>query len=178
MLKDLQQALGKAKNIKLLVLDVDGVMTDGRLYLSGDGEVMKAFNCHDGHGIKMLRDSGVEVAMISGRQSAALQQRAQELGVQYLYQGREDKLEALNELLAIIDVSYEQIAHLGDDLPDIPILRRVGLSMAVANAYPLVKEHAIWCTQTKGGEGAVREASDFIMAAQNTLVPALDRYLH
>jgi len=178
MNKDLQQALAKAKKIKLLVLDVDGVMTDGRLYIGGDGEVMKAFNCHDGHGIKILRNSGVEVAMISGRQSAGLAQRAEELGIQYLYQGREDKINALNELLDTIDVSYQQIAHLGDDLPDLPIIRRVGLGMAVANAYPLVKEHAAWCTKAKGGEGAVREACDFIMAAQNTLVPALDQYLH
>lgn len=178
MSKDLQKALNKAKKIKLLVLDVDGVMTDGRLYIAGNGEEIKAFNCHDGHGIKMLLNSGVEIAMISGRQSPALEQRANELGIQYLYQGREDKINALNELLEVLDVSYEQIAHIGDDLPDLPIIRRVGLGMAVANAYPLVKEHAIWCTKAKGGEGAVREACDFIMAAQNTLVPALDKYLH
>lgn len=177
MNKDLQQALSKAKQIKLLVLDVDGVMTDGRLYISNSGEEMKAFNCHDGHGIKMLKRNGVEVAMISGRSSPALEQRAEELGIKYLYQGREDKINALNELLDNIDVSYQQIAHLGDDLPDLPIIRRVGLGMAVANAYPLVKEHALWCTQAKGGEGAVREACDFIMAAQNTLVLALDQYL-
>ena len=178
MSKDLQKTLNKAKQIKLLVLDVDGVMTDGRLYISGNGEEIKAFNCHDGHGIKMLRNSGVKIAMISGRQSPALEQRANELGIRYLYQGREDKINALNELLEVLDVSYEQIAHVGDDLPDLPIIRRVGLGMAVANAYPLVKEHAIWCTKAKGGEGAVREACDFIMAAQNTLVPALDKYLH
>jgi len=178
MSKDLQKALNVAKQIKLLVLDVDGVMTDGRLYITGNGEEIKVFNCHDGHGIKMLRNSGVEVAIISGRQSSALEQRAQELGIKHLYQGREDKINALNELLDIIDVSYQQIAHLGDDLPDLPIIRRVGLGMAVANAYPLVKEHSVWYTKTNGGEGAVREACDFIMAAQNTLVPALDKYLH
>ena len=178
MSKDLQKALNIAKQIKLLVLDVDGVMTDGRLYITDEGEVMKAFNCHDGHSIKMLRNSGVEIAMISGRKSPALDKRANELGIQHLYQGREDKINALNELLDTLDVSYQQIAHLGDDLPDLPIIRRVGLGMAVANAYPLVKEHAAWCTQAKGGEGAVREACDFIMAAQNTLVPALDQYLH
>lgn len=178
MSKDLQKALNKAKHIKLFVLDVDGVMTDGRLYITDSGEEMKVFNSHDGHGIKMLRNSGVEVAMISGRKSSALERRATELGIHHLYQGREDKINALNELLEDIDVSYEQVAHVGDDLPDLPIIRRVGLGMAVANAYPLVKEHAIWCTLAKGGEGAVREACDFIMAAQNTLVPALDQYLH
>jgi len=178
MNKDLQQALGKAKQIKLLVLDVDGVMTDGRLYISDGGEVLKAFNCHDGHGIKMLRRSGVEVAMISGRESAMLEQRAQELGIEHVYQGYENKVSALDELLQALNVSYLQTAHLGDDLPDLPVIRRVGLGIAVANAYPLVKEHSLWCTNAKGGEGAVREVCDFIMAAQNTLVPALDQYLH
>jgi 3-deoxy-D-manno-octulosonate 8-phosphate phosphatase (KDO 8-P phosphatase) len=178
MTKNLQKALASAKEVKLLVLDVDGVMTDGRLYIGAEGETIKAFNSHDGHGIKMLRCSGIEVAIISGRKSSALEQRAKELGIKHLYQGREDKITALNELLNIIDVNYQQIAHLGDDLPDLPVIRRVGLGMAVANAYPLVKEHALWCTKAEGGNGAVREACDFIMAAQNTLVPALDQYLH
>lgn len=178
MTKNLQKALASAKEVKLLVLDVDGVMTDGRLYIGAEGETIKAFNSHDGHGIKMLRRSGIEVAIISGRKSSALEQRAKELGIKHLYQGREDKITALNELLNIIDVNYQQIAHLGDDLPDLPVIRRVGLGMAVANAYPLVKEHALWCTKAEGGNGAVREACDFIMAAQNTLVPALDQYLH
>lgn len=178
MSKDLQKALNRAKQIKLLVLDVDGVMTDGSLYFIGEGEALKVFNCHDGHGIRMLRRSGVEVALISGRESPALETRAHDLGIKFLYQGREDKINALDELLEIIDLDYQHIAHLGDDLPDLPIIRRVGLGMAVANAYPLVKEHAIWCTRANGGHGAVREACDFIMAAQNTLVPALDQYLH
>lgn len=178
MSKDLQKALKKAKKIKLLVLDVDGVMTDGRLYISGNGEEIKVFNCHDNSGIKMLRNSGVEIVMISDRRSPAIEQHAKELGIEHLYQGRENKITVLNELLEIFDVSYEQIAHVSNDLSGLPIIRRTGLGMAVANAYPLVKEHAIWCTQAKGGEGAVREACDFIMAAQNTLVSALEQYLH
>ena len=116
--------------------------------------------------------------MISGRESAMLEQRAQELGIEHVYQGFDNKVTALDELLQVLNVSYLQTAHLGDDLPDLPVIRRVGLGIAVANAYPLVKEHALWCTKAKGGEGAVREVCDFIMAAQNTLVPALDQYLH
>lgn len=175
--KDLAQAAQKAKAIKLLVLDIDGVMTDGRLYFSAEGEVLKVFNILDGQGIKLLRSSGVEIAIISGRRSEALAKRASDLGIVHLYQGREDKINALDELLSELQLDYQQVAHLGDDLPDLPVIRRVGLGMAVANAYELVKQQADWCTKARGGEGAVREACDFIMKAQGTLEQALRPFL-
>jgi len=178
MAKDQQLAQQKAIAVKLLVLDIDGVMTDGRLYFSAQGEALKVFNILDGLGIKLLRNSGVEVAIISGRSSEALSKRAADLGIKHLYQGREDKIQALTELLTVLDLSFNQVAHLGDDLPDLPVIRKVGLGMAVANAYALVKQHADWCTSAKGGEGAVREACDFIMSAQGTLDDALQPYLN
>ena len=178
MAKDQQLAQQKAIEIKLLVLDIDGVMTDGRLYFSAQGEALKVFTIPDGLGIKLLRNSGVEVAIISGRSSEALSKRAADLGIKHLYQGREDKIQALTELLTVLDLSFNQVAHLGDDLPDLPVIRKVGLGIAVANAYALVKQHADWCTTAKGGEGAVREACDFIMSAQGTLDDALQPYLN
>ena len=167
----------RACKIKLLSLDVDGVFTDGRLYFSAQGEDIKCFNILDGLGIKLLQASGVEVAIISGRQSAPLELRAKALGIQHFYPGREDKLNALSELLAKTGLSAEQVAHLGDDLPDLPIMLNVGLGMAVANAYNLVKEKAHWQSKSNGGEGAVREACDFIMQAQGTLTAAHQAYL-
>ncbi|MEZ5547044.1 MAG: HAD family hydrolase [Pseudomonadales bacterium] len=178
MEKDQRRALQKAKAIKLLVLDIDGVMTDGRLYFSAQGEALKVFNILDGLGIKLLRNSGVEVAIISGRRSEALAKRASDLGINHLYQGREDKIQALTELITPLELSFAEVAHLGDDLPDLPVIRKVGLGMAVANAYELVKHHADWCSTAKGGEGAVREACDFIMSAQGTLDDALQPYLN
>ncbi len=171
------EALKKAKIIKLLVLDVDGVLTDGKLYFTPQGETMKVFNSLDGHGIKMLRTTGIEVAIITGRITEALDQRVTNLGIKYYYRGREDKINALNELLEILPLKDTEIAHLGDDLPDLPVIRRVGLGMAVANAYDFVKQNADWCTRASGGDGAVREACDFIMEAQGTLQPAVDKYL-
>lgn len=177
MTTDIAAATEKAKQIRLLILDVDGVMTDGRLYFSAEGELLKVFNILDGQGIKLLHASGVEVAIITGRRAAALEKRAADLGIRHLYQGREDKLNALDELLAQLRLEYHQVAHLGDDLPDLPVIKRVGLGMAVANAYALVREQADWCTHTQGGNGAVREACDFIMAAQGTLEGALQSFL-
>jgi len=171
------EASEKARAVRLLVLDVDGVMTDGHLYFSAQGESLKVFNILDGQGIKLLRESGVEVAIITGRRSTALEKRANDLGIRHLYQGREDKLNALDELLAELHLQYNQVAHLGDDLPDLPVIRRVGLGMAVANAYDLVKTQADWCARRHGGDGAVREACDFIMAAQGTLAQALAPFL-
>ncbi len=177
MQKNLTLAQEKARHIKLLILDVDGVMTDGRLYFSEQGEIFKAFNILDGLGIKLLRSSGVEVAIITGRKSGALDKRTSDLGIKYLWQGREDKRVALDELLAELSLGYSEVAHVGDDLPDLPVMQTVGLGIAVANAYSFVTRHADWCTTAKGGEGAVREACDFIMSAQGTLEIQLNRYL-
>jgi 3-deoxy-D-manno-octulosonate 8-phosphate phosphatase (KDO 8-P phosphatase) len=171
------QLVERAKKIKLLVLDVDGVLTDGKLYFTNNGDEIKAFNSLDGHGVKMLQSSGVTVAIITGRTSHIVEKRAQGLGVEHLIQGREDKLTALEELRQTLPYDYQEIAHIGDDYPDLPLIRRVGLGMTVANAHWVLKQQAVWQSQFRGGEGAVREACDFIMMAQGSFDPALDAYL-
>jgi 3-deoxy-D-manno-octulosonate 8-phosphate phosphatase (KDO 8-P phosphatase) len=169
--------LERASRIKLAVFDVDGVLTDGRLYFLEDGSEMKAFNTLDGQGIKMLMASGVTTAIISGRNSVATERRARNLGIPHLFQGREDKLVVLEGLIQQLGLSYEQVAHLGDDLPDLPVMRRVGLGMAVANAADFVRRHAHGVTQARGGEGAAREYCELILRAQGNLDAALNHYL-
>jgi len=165
--------VARAKNIKLLVLDVDGVMSDGKLYFSNNGDEIKTFHSLDGHGIKMLKKSGVEVGIITGRTSLIVEKRANNLGINLLLQGREDKLNALEELINHDTIkgsqlNYSQIAHMGDDYPDVTIIRRVGLGLTPANGHWIVKQHAHWQSQFNGGEGAVREACDLIMLSQGT----------
>ena len=167
----------RARAIRLAIFDVDGVLTDGRLYFMPDGTEFKSFNTLDGHGIKMLMASGVETAIISGRKSPLVERRAANLGIKHLIQGREDKLTALSELRQIIPVEMHEIAHLGDDLPDLPVMRRVGLGMAVASADAFVREHAHRVTQAVGGAGAAREFCELIMRAQGTLEQAQAAYL-
>lgn len=167
----------RARAIRLAIFDVDGVLTDGRLYFMPDGTEFKSFSTLDGHGIKMLMASGVETAIISGRKSPLVERRAANLGIKHLIQGREDKLTALNELRQIIPVEMHQIAHLGDDLPDLPVMRRVGLGMAVASADGFVREHAHGVTRAVGGAGAAREFCELIMRAQGTLEQAQAAYL-
>ncbi|WP_417660525.1 KdsC family phosphatase [Pseudomonas sp.] len=167
----------RAGAIKLAIFDVDGVLTDGKLYFLVDGGEFKTFNTLDGHGIKMLINSGVRTAIITGRNSPVVERRAQNLGIQHLYQGREDKLVVLDELLGELDLNYEQVAYLGDDLPDLPVIRRVGLGMAVSSADSFVRQHAFAVTQAKGGEGAAREFCELIMLAQGTLEAAQAAYL-
>ena len=174
MNQDLQQ---RAKAIKLAIFDVDGVLTAGRLYFLTDGSEFKTFNTLDGQGIKMLINSGVRTAIISGRSTPVVEKRANNLGIQHLYQGREDKLVVLDELLAELGLNYAQVAYLGDDLPDLPVIRRVGLGMAVANAASFVRQHAHGVTEARGGEGAAREFCELIMRAQGSLDAALDAYL-
>ena len=167
----------KAKRIKLLVLDVDGVLTDGRLYFDTNGVESKSFDSQDGHGIKMLQQTGVEVAIITGRTSKIVATRAANLNISHLIQGREDKKVALLEMTKHKALSPDQIAYVGDDLPDLSAIRYVGLGIAVSNAHFFVKEHASWTTAQLGGRGAVREICDFIMDAQNNLNNALKEYL-
>lgn len=174
----MQSIIEKARAIRLLALDCDGVLTDGRLYYGNNGEELKAFSILDGLGIKLLRRSGVEVAIITGRRSDLVKRRAAELGVtNLLLQGREDKLVALDELLAGCGIGRESVAYCGDDLPDLPALLSVGLGIAPANAHVAVRERAHWVTDLRGGEGAVREIADLIMKAQGTLDAALAPYL-
>ena len=165
-----------AKKIKLLLLDVDGVLTDGRLYYGNSGEEMKAFNIQDGLGIKLLQQGNVQVGIITGRVSALLQRRADELGISPVVQGREDKLTALNELLQTMDISLNEIAFMGDDLPDLAVIRRVGLGITPANGSSTLAQQAHWQTTRRGGDGAVREVAEMILGAQGSLDSILAAY--
>lgn len=171
------ELMQRGKQIKLAVFDVDGVLTDGRLYFLEDGSEFKTFNTLDGQGIKMLIASGVTTAIISGRKTPVVERRAKNLGIEHLYQGREDKLVVLDQLLSTLGLTYEQVAYLGDDLPDLPVIRRVGLGMAVANAASFVRQHAHGITQARGGEGAAREFCELILSAQGNLEAAHAAYL-
>ena len=173
----MREIIEKAKRLKLLILDVDGVLTDGRLFFDDQGKEYKCFHARDGHGIKLLRQTGVEVAVISGRQSNSVALRMKNLGVETVYQGHENKIAAFNEIIQKMSIEPAQIAHVGDDLLDLPIMTRVGLSIAVNDANNSVKEVADWCTQTPGGLGAVREICDFIMQAQGTFEAVLKSYM-
>ncbi len=167
----------RAKKIKLLLLDVDGVLTDGRLYFSNQGDEFKAFSTLDGHGLKMLQKSGVKVGIITGRTSNLVAKRASDLGIKILIQGREDKWDALQEILQEHPTSLDEIAFMGDDWPDLTVMCCVGLALAPANAHFSVSERAHWLSKARGGEGAVREACDLIMTAQNTFDTILKPYL-
>lgn len=169
--------LERAKKIKLLLLDVDGVLSDGKLHYGNNGEEIKSFNSLDGHGIKMLSKSGVEVGIITGRKSEIVRRRAAELNINLLLQGREDKLNALKEICQEKHFEWDTIAHVGDDLPDLPLISQVGLGITVANGHWVVKQQAIWQTQAQGGEGAVREVCDMIMLAQGSFDQQLTPYL-
>ncbi|WHI48320.1 HAD-IIIA family hydrolase [Microbulbifer sp. VAAF005] len=165
------------KNIRWLVLDVDGVLTDGKLYFDNSGNELKTFNTLDGHGIKMLQNSGVRVAIITGRRSNVVERRAHDLGINKLIQGREDKFAALQELLSEESCRLEDIAYVGDDYPDLLVMTKIGCPIAPPNAAPPVRERALWVTETRGGEGAVREVCDRIMIAQGTFDAALAPYI-
>ena len=167
----------KAKKLKLLILDVDGVLTDGKLFFDHQGNEYKSFHARDGHGIKLLRQTGVEVAVISGRKSNSVALRMKNLGIEHVYQGHENKRAAFNEIIGKIGITPEQAAHVGDDLLDLPIMIRVGLAIAVADANFAVKQRADWCTTLPGGLGAVREVCDFIMQAQGHFDEILNAYL-
>lgn len=167
----------KARRVRLAIFDVDGVLTDGSLYLTDAGEEIKAFNARDGHGMKMLRESGVELAIISGRASRCVELRAANLGIALLFQGVTNKAEAYSALLAQCGLDAAATAYMGDDVVDLPVLRRCGLAITVPDAPPLVKQHAHYITLAHGGRGAAREACELIMCAQDTLSAGLARFL-
>jgi 3-deoxy-D-manno-octulosonate 8-phosphate phosphatase (KDO 8-P phosphatase) len=172
------ELLARAARVRLVLLDVDGVLTDGRLYFAEDGQELKTFDTQDGHGIKMLQQAGVTVAIITGRNTKLVERRARNLGVAHLMQGREDKLVALRELAADVGVALGHIAYVGDDWPDLPAIRAVGLGVAVANAHAELRNHAAYTTRLEGGRGAVREVCDLILKAQGRYDAALAPYLH
>ena len=151
-----EQVQQSARKIKLLLLDVDGILTDGRLYFSNSGEESKAFHTLDGHGIKMLMSTGVAVGIITGRKSELVSKRASDLGIEILYQGREDKIDVLHEISDAQAIELDAISYAGDDLPDLPVMRAVGLSFSVPGALDEVKSAVHAVTTRSGGEGAVR----------------------
>lgn len=155
----------RARCIRLLVLDVDGVLTDGRLYISANGEEFKVFHVRDGSGLVALRKAGIDVAIISGRDSPAVQRRADELGIRHVRQGIADKRTALDELLRELQVAADALACVGDDTPDVPMLERATLAVAVADAHPTARAAAHWTTPSAGGHGAVREVCDLLLTA-------------
>lgn len=163
------RVLEKAKTIKLLICDVDGVLSDGLIYMGNQGEELKAFNVRDGYGIRCLLTSGIEVAIITGRSAPLVEDRCRTLGITHLYQGQSDKILAFNELLDTLSLCADQAAYIGDDLIDWPVMAQVGLSVAVADAHPLLLPRADYVTKIPGGRGAVRELCDLILLAQGKL---------
>ena len=170
-------AIARAQPITLLCLDVDGVLTDGHLIYTADGQEAKAFNSQDGAAIKLAQRQGLELAIITGRESPIVTRRAAELGIKFCYQGSEAKDEVLAQLLVDSGRGPEAIAHMGDDLADLKIMRRVGLGLAPANAHPVVAAYAHLITEAAGGAGAVREAIEALLTAQDRWADALAPYL-
>ncbi len=175
-MKHLQDILERAARTRLVIFDVDGVLTDGSLFLGDDGQEYKAFNSRDGHGIAMLRRTPVQIAIITGRRSRVVEHRMADLGVQHVYQGRRDKLPAFREVLETLGVGSEQTAYVGDDVVDLPVMVRVGLAVAVQDAHPLVKRHAHWITASPGGRGAAREVCELLMEGHGVLEETLAEY--
>ncbi len=158
----------KLAAIRLVAFDVDGVFTDGRFYLSDDGVESKAFNTQDGFGVRQLVLANIDIAIISGRRSAAVERRMTELGVPYVAQGCSDKVAALDDIIAEIGISAAECAYVGDDIPDLPLLSHVGVSVAVANAVSQVRDACDFTTSASGGRGAVREVCELILSAQGS----------
>ncbi len=168
--------LVKAQKVKLLVCDVDGVLTNGLFYYD-QAEENKCFHVHDGLGIQLIQRSGIPVAIVSAKTSPAVTRRMAELDVEWVYQGCSPKLPTVEKLIANLNLTFEQIAYIGDDLADLALIRRAGLGVTVANARPYLKSHADWISPLAGGSGAVRELTDLIMTAQNTLDKAIEAFL-
>lgn len=166
----MQDIYQRARNIRVAAFDVDGVLTDGALCFTDSGGELKVFNALDGHGMKMLRDSGVALAVISSRTSRCVESRAQTLGIELLIQGAADKLAAFNDLLRRCGVEAPACAYVGDDVVDVPVMQRCGLAIAVPDAPAAVRRHAHYVTRARGGRGAAREVCELIMHAQGALV--------
>lgn len=172
-----RDAKSRARRVRVAAFDVDGVLTDGRLYYTDSGEEFKAFSVLDGHGMKMLAESGVAVAIITSRKSKLVQRRARDLGIEHLYQGVGAKREAMTDLLKKLGLGWDAASFMGDDVIDLPVMTCCGLAASVPNAHALVKRHAHYVTRAAGGHGAVREYCEYLMRAQGVLDAALARYL-
>ena len=156
-----------ANQVKLLVLDVDGVLTDGGIYFDDSGKELKKFNSLDGYGIKMLLSSGIEVAVISSRSTSSVAYRMEGLGVKHCYQNQSDKNIKMQQILETLSLNVDQVAFVGDDVMDLTVMKKIALPIAVANAHPFVKEHALLITERRGGHGAVREVCDCLLKAHS-----------
>lgn len=172
-----QTAIEKAKNIKMAIFDVDGVLTDGKIYFTNNDTEYKAFHSQDGMGMKLLLKANIDIAIITARNSELVKKRMDELGVKHVFQGQEDKLSAYENLKKTFNLGDHEIAYTGDDVNDVGLIKRCGLGIAVANATPFVHLHADWCTTRSGGEGAVREVCELILSAQEQLQSLYEQYL-
>lgn len=161
--------LSIAKEIKLLICDVDGVFSDGLVYMGNDGEELKTFHTRDGYGVKSLMNAGIEVAIITGRQSKIVENRMTALGISLIYQGQDDKIKAYQDICSKLNIAPEQTGYIGDDLIDWPVMEKVALKVCVADSHPLLVKRANYVTAIKGGHGAVREVCDLILQARNEL---------
>lgn len=161
-----RELIEKASRIKLFLMDMDGVLTDGRLYYDDEGKESKAFHIHDGHGIKMLKEAGIKTGVISGRKSKAAEFRARELSIDECHFGIADKVEQFEKMIKKFEFKENEVAYIGDDLPDLPLLKRVGFSLSVSNGVDEVKDQVDWVTKKQGGMGGVREAIEFILSAR------------
>jgi len=167
----------RARSVKLIVFDVDGVLTDGKITYSSSGEEMKSFHVRDGHAIKMAARAGLETALITGRSSRIVQIRAKELGIDHVYQGVKDKLPVLQDVMSSLELEPGEIAYLGDDVVDLPVILHAGLGCAVADAAFEVRERARMVLKSRGGEGAARELIIFILKAQGLWDGLMERYI-
>jgi len=174
----MKDILAKAAKIKLVIFDVDGVLTDGSLFIGDDGEEYKAFHSKDGFGMKLLQNTGVEIGIITARTSDVVRHRMESLNIKHIYQGQLEKLPALEEMVNQIGVGFEETVYVADDVIDLPVMRKVGLAISVQDAHPLAKQHSHWQTPHAGGRGAARDVCELIMEAQNTLQAQFDKYLH
>jgi 3-deoxy-D-manno-octulosonate 8-phosphate phosphatase (KDO 8-P phosphatase) len=169
--------LERARLVRLVIFDVDGVLTDGCLYLDDSGREYKAFHSRDGHGLVMLRQSGLDVAIVTGRSSKVVRRRMEELGIEHVFQGCRDKRPVYDQLKRRLGLADRAIAVVGDDVVDLPMMRDAGLAIAPADAHPAVAQRVHWQTRSQGGRGAGREVCDLIMEAQGTLATVMARYL-
>jgi len=176
MISKIEKAKVKAALVKLVIFDVDGVMSDGHIVYSSKGDELKAFNVKDGLGIKMLQKSGLITAIITGRHSELVKKRAEELNITHLVQGREDKWLATQELISLLGFTASEVAYMGDDLPDLAAIQYVGFGVSVCDAMQYIKDHADYVTHAPGGYGAVREACEFILSSQNKLQHLIESY--
>jgi 3-deoxy-D-manno-octulosonate 8-phosphate phosphatase (KDO 8-P phosphatase) len=170
------ELLVRARAVKLLLFDVDGVLTDGSLFLDNHGEEYKAFSSRDGHGLKMLQRNGVAIGIITGRNSQIVTHRTRELGITHVRQGCADKFPVYEQLIAELNLKPEQVGFVGDDVVDLPIMLRVGFAVSPQDGHFLVKRHAHWVTPSSGGRGAGRDVCELLMLAQDTYAAEMQRY--